>query len=76
MKDDGKHALQLVRQLVRVGVVNSRTGGVHVRFPDRDNMICGPLQVCRDVTSPAVGDTVLCIFSGVSLSDGFIVGVL
>lgn len=75
--EDSKKAMSLVRNLVRVGEVNSvnsikRT--VKVLFIDRDNIVSGYLPLLASAPIPIVGQRVACIFLGNGIEDGFCLG--
>ncbi|WNF36402.1 hypothetical protein RJD24_18570 [Bacillaceae bacterium IKA-2] len=68
---------RLIRNLIRVGKVNSRKineGTVDVLFIDRDNLISHDLPVLKSASFPQTGDTVLCVFLGNGIQDGFCLG--
>jgi phage baseplate assembly protein gpV len=77
MSDEGKEALMLVRNLIRVGrvsKVDSTNGTVDVLFEDMDNLIASDLPVMESCPFPEVHDQVLCVFIGVDLTDGYCLG--
>ena len=57
--DSGKEALRIARNLIRVGLVNSRNsnkGTVKVLFPDKDNIVSNDLPMLSCVNQmPNVG---------------------
>lgn len=70
-------ALRLVRNLIRIGKVSSvkpSMGSVQVLFEDRDRIISSDIPVIESASVPSVGDTVLCLFLGNGLEDGFCLG--
>lgn len=73
--NDGKEALRIVRNLIRVGRVNSvnpKQGTVRVLFEDRDNLISEELFLLdHEYNIPEVGDQVLCLFLGNGIEQGF-----
>lgn len=75
--EQGKEALKIARNLIKVGrvnSVNSLKGTVKVLFEDRDNSISGDLPVFEFAKIPNVRDQVACIFLGNSIEVGFCLG--
>jgi phage baseplate assembly protein gpV len=75
--DTGKEALKIARNLIKVGLVNSRDtnkGTVKVLFPDKDNTVSNDLPILSCVNMPNVGEQVLCLFLGNGLEEGFCLG--
>ena len=75
--DDGKEALKIARNLIRVGLVNSRNtdnGTVKVLFPDKDNTVSNDLPLLSIIGMPNIGERVVCIFLGNGLEEGFCLG--
>src|SRR5690606_14646915 len=78
MGREGKEAMQLARNLIRVGQVNSvdpGKGTVRVLFEDKDNLISDDIPLLNfEYNMPKVGDQVLCVFLGNGLDQGFCLG--
>ncbi|MGG1599315.1 hypothetical protein [Paenibacillus naphthalenovorans] len=75
--ENGREALRIARNLIRVGRVSSRSltnGTVQVVFHDRDDMVSKDLPVLEAATIPNIGDQVACIFLGNGIEDGFCLG--
>lgn len=76
--DNGKEALKIARNLIRVGLVNSSNpnkGTVKVLFPDKDNIVSNDLPMLSFISHmPSVGEQVLCLFLGNGLEEGFCLG--
>lgn len=77
------NAMDLIRNLVRVGTVSSvdyKAGTVRVTFPDRDNMVSDELPVLipggygKSNPIPAAGESVVCLFLGNGLHAGYCLG--
>lgn len=68
-------ALTLVRNLIRVGVinaVNAAKGTVDVLFEDRDNQIVSDLPLLSsEYDIPKIGAQALCLFLGNDIEQGF-----
>ncbi|MGO4890285.1 hypothetical protein ACJ2A9_21260 [Anaerobacillus sp. MEB173] len=74
---DDKTTLALVRNIIKVGQVNSinmNMGTVRVLFEDRDNSISNDLPVLNSSPMPIVGQQVVCVFLGNAIKDGFCLG--
>lgn len=81
MFDQSELVLEVLREVVKVGVVSSiENKRVRVLFPDRDNLVSSPLLVAQAGSigsmghwMPAVGEQVLCLFLPNAIEDGFVV---
>lgn len=75
---DTKKILKLVRNIVRVGVINSinpQEGTVKVLFPDKDDIVSDNLPLLNhEYNMPNIGDQVICLFLGNGLEQGFCLG--
>ncbi|WP_121614797.1 hypothetical protein [Virgibacillus halodenitrificans] len=70
-------AYRLARNLIRVGKVHARktqNGTVQVLFEDRDDFVSNDLPVLKSSPFPNIGETVVCVFLGNAIEDGFCLG--
>jgi phage baseplate assembly protein V len=76
--DPAKEALILVRNLIRVGqvnTVNETDGTVQVLFEDRDNFISGDLPMFSfEYDMPEPGEQAVCLFLGNGIEQGYCLG--
>ncbi|QKS70261.1 hypothetical protein FLK61_26230 [Paenalkalicoccus suaedae] len=68
-------AMSVALNIAKVGRVSSISGrNVSVVFEDRDNLVTDPLPMLNNLDPPPVGSSVLCIFLGSALDEGFCLG--
>lgn len=73
-----KNPMTIARNILRVGLVNSidpAKGTVKVLLPDKDDIVTTDIPMLSfEYHMPEVGDSVLCVFLGNGLEQGFCLG--